>query len=391
MDDDLPRRAAVLLAALLAVAVGLAESVNDFRGDDWIYLRWYDSHRAIYAWWSAPPPFPYIRPLNALTWMIQAHLFGTNPWPIQVWLLAMFWSMLALLFVNVERRAGALCALCAVMLALSCRELRELADWRSWTTTVGVLAGLQAAIAAADRGRPGLALLFVALGAGFKEGGWWHGAWVLALLGFPRAGGAALAAYVVHGGITAARHGEHVGLEYVPAQLETLGSAIVAWGWPLPVLAVAALAPGTRWKEDGRLAIAALAAVVPALGFYRPSPVYYLEGLTIFLVAVLPLAARYVAETPRAGWVACAAGALLLARPAAWSDFTENVSFQGWRMTEGRDMAERGAGAVAVWAPHEDAGPCGLAADLLVFDGARRLAERPPDGHALGDCVVVLR
>lgn len=138
--------------------------------------------------------------------------------------------------------------------------------------------------------------------------------------------------------------------------------------------------------------VAAAAATLPSLLFYLFNRVYILEAALLMLLALLPVARAACTHRPVAGWIGVAAILALAARPALRDDYRENVPYQAMRQTEGRALAARGAGATAVWAPEDDPGPCRLAALILAYDdGAALLPERPPDGEALADCLVVRR
>jgi hypothetical protein len=139
------------------------------------------------------------------------------------------------------------------------------------------------------------------------------------------------------------------------------------------------------------MVLAAVAAMAPVLGFYLYSPYYLLEAALLLLLALLPPAAAAARRFPFVVWVAAAGATLLLAQPARWSDYHENVAWQAKVQVEGRALAARGAGATAAWAPVDDQGPCGLACRLLVYGGATSLSERPADGDALAECLVVRR
>lgn len=393
MESNREHGYAAPAAAVLVVGVGLSQAWQDFRSDDWTYLRWAAEHTHDLSFLLHPPPFPYFRPLNALAWQAQEHSFGTSPWPIELLLLGLWGAALLCLYWIAARRAGPAAGLVAVALALVTPEIRGLPNWRSWLTTAGALAGVLGAIAAARSPRVVLPFALLAFGAGFKEGAWWHGALALGALGRTELAAASLAAYVVQAGVAAGLHtpGE-LGLQHVPGNLLSLGRTLFAWGWPLVLGAVALAAPREAWRGGSAWLIAAgLAGTLPALGFYLYNPYYVIEPLLVLLIGLIGPAAAAVRRYPIVGWFAGLAMATWLSQPSMWADYGENVPYHAKRAAEGRALAVEAGRVSAVWAPADDPGPCGLAAGLLEHEqGARRLEERPIEGRAVRDCLVVL-
>ncbi|MFZ5478970.1 MAG: hypothetical protein ACOZNI_19525 [Myxococcota bacterium] len=384
------RRAAPALVALaLALGAGVPQALNDLRSDDWTLLAWGRASEGL-GFVTDPPPFPYLRPLNALAWQLLAGA-GVAPWPSELAVFALWGLALVLLYAIAARSAGIWGGAVAVGLAVCTREVREIVNWRSWLTTAGGLAGVLGALWLAGRGRGAGAIVALALGAGFKEVAWWHGGWALAASRRFVLAGVALAAFVVHVRLLAPPLPEDaVGIGFVARNAAALGRTLVGWAWPVGLLLVALGAPREAWKGPSVPLLGASAmACVPALGFYLYNPFYFVEAAILGLLAILPVAAEAWRRRPRWAIAVAIALGIALLRPGQWEDFRDNVPWQQRRMREGRALHEVGRGAAQVWAPAGDPGPCGLAADLLVFEGAERVDVAPADGRKLRECLVV--
>ncbi len=379
-----------LIAVALACGTGIPQALNDFRSDDWTLLNW---GRAgdIWAFLTTPPPFPYYRPLNALCWQVVARTFGVEPWPGELLLLGLWGAALAFLYGIAARSVGPWGGLAAVTLAVCTREVRELVNWRSWLTTTGGLAGILGALWFAGGGRSGASIVALAFGAGFKEVAWWHGGAALAASRRYGLATLALGAMAVHMLVFAPPLPEGaLSLAFVPRNAMAFAQTLLAWAWPPGLVVLALGAPRVAWRGPSvALLLAAVLAWVPPVGFYLYSPFYFIEGALLGLLALLPVAAATVRSRPRYAAVVVAIMAICLARPAQWKDFAENIPWQQRRMREGRALFLVGRGAKEVWAPVGDPGACGLAADLLVFEGAVRVDAAPPLGRELRDCLVV--
>jgi hypothetical protein len=395
-----PTRLASLIAVALIIGVGLSQAFQDFRSDDWRYLRWARTHPGFINAFVGQRPFHNIRPLSDATWQFQA-LFGASLWPAEIVVLGLWGIALLAFFRVVVRRAGPWAGISALVLALSIHNLRALPNWRSWVSTAGDMAGVWVAVWIADSQRnsdsravPIRAMVALAMGAGFKEVTWFYGALGMLAIGRWRLALPAAVAFLVHSWISPFVRGGGVSIHHFLSNLPVWLGLLWQWTWPVPLALASLFAPSSPNRRPHFIWMAAgCVAVLPALSYDFRNPTYYVESSLFLLMGLVPLATEALRRRPRAALAFTVGLAVLLLRPSMWQDYTGNVPWQYYRLRTARQLVVDALDqhAVRVWAEQDDnVSPCGLAAALLEYDhGVSRATERIAGAVVVGRCLEI--
>jgi hypothetical protein len=158
----------LVIAAVASIAWAYQLVHNVPRGDDLTYLDWTRAHGTRLAdVVTSPPPYPGVRPMNALVWWLVGRDASGRASAIAegaLWFLALVsWAGWA------RARAGWSAAAWTTAFLLATPWFRDLPTWRSWMTTTGSCAFLGAALWSFECRRPALALALGTVALGFKE------------------------------------------------------------------------------------------------------------------------------------------------------------------------------------------------------------------------------
>lgn len=336
-----PFAAGLALGLAACVAWALLLSANVPRSDDLVYVDWARSRSSPLAFVTAPPPYPGVRPLNALIWQGGVALGGAWAGPVAL-AEALLWLGAVGAWVGwAGARGGRAAAAWTLAFLVACAWFRDLPTWRSWMTSTGALALLGAGLWALEVRRPWTAVALGVLAAGFKENA------VLVLAGAAwlvhgrRLHAALLAAAVLPGALAFGRGAEVFAptrwLDHALAYGELVAGSL----W-VPVLAVGAAVEVLRRRPAlsawAPWALVMLGSAALPLLYGPRNPVYLLEGTLIG--AVLAASALARGTLPAAIGVA----ALALALPTLGPSF-ENAGWQRgqWSLAR-RVLAERAEG-----------------------------------------------
>ena len=326
----------VVISAILTLAV--MSYSQDFRADDWAYIKW-GQQSSLWSAFIHPPPFPYRRPLNAMVWQLQAW-FGPEYWgPAQSILVALWLGCCYRIYQIGRWINGPNGALIALVAALALPLFRELIEWRSWLTMTGALMGFLSAWEAllskeaSDRigYRPFLWLIF---GAGFREDTWFYSA--LLLLSYRRLRPAAFCflCLAFQSWISDTEESRFA-LAHLPTNLLSLAQSLSET--PLIALFIALPLCWSR-SELKRIALFVSVGALPSLLFYLPNPSYFLFPM---LVLSIELARSLSQSLQRSHWpatICLSIGLLTIAHPSPWKRWSENAAYQSNVQEAARNM-----------------------------------------------------
>jgi hypothetical protein len=324
-------------AAALWWAWTLAHSVP--RGDDLSYIDWARREPSVSAIFLSPPPFPGVRPLNAISWWLATHTADVRASAAAA-IEAGLWLLAVVTWTGWTRtRAGWVSAAWMAAFLLANPWFRDLPTWRSWMTTTGACAFAGGCLWAFEARRPWTALVLGILGIAFKESAgllviaaaWFVyrdrlralGLGLMLLPGLVKfaggEGGAGAASWLPadflgHVGFYVSAIGGSAwlpagALGAVAAPLAAIGPFGHAAPMALGVLTIVAGIVLAVWSESPWAPVLAATGALP-LVYRTENPFYLVEGS----ILAAGLVAARIGERTLPGWV----GVLMVA-PAAWS------------------------------------------------------------------------